>query len=221
VATVLERWGITAEELTAIVDNNPSLRGVLIGYIGEIKLKEFLAKTKQVDGLHKADDHDRRNKNDLALNYHGHRFTIEVKSLQTHTVKTIEDSKTNSQLFSGKYQCDASDCRKVKLPDGSEVTTTCLVAGEFDIVAVNLFAFRGKWEYGFALNRDLGKSKHKSYTAEQQKFLLATLQTVSLPILPPYESDIFVLLNRLAQEKEEGGPTTPPVKIVAEGEAAI
>jgi hypothetical protein len=214
-ATVLERWGITAEELTAIVDNNPSLRGVLIGYIGEIKLKEFLARSKRVDGLHKADDHDRSNKNDLALSYKGHRFTIEVKSLQTHTVKKAT-LLGNKEMFTGKYQCDASDCRKVKLPDGSEVTTTCLVAGEFDIVAVNLFAFRGQWEYGFALNRDLTKSRYKGYTADQQKYLIATLQSVSLPLAPPYEADIYVLLDKLEKEKRQGVPTKPPVKIVAE-----
>lgn len=99
---ITKRWGITVEELTAIVDTNPSLRGVMIGYIGEIKLKEFLAKSKLIEGLHKADDHDRTNKNDLALEYQGHRFTIEVKSLQTHTVKKVKvDGK--GEIFTGKY----------------------------------------------------------------------------------------------------------------------
>jgi hypothetical protein len=166
------------------------------------------------NGLHKADDHDRKNKNDLALDYKGQRLTIEVKSLQTHTVKKLKlDGK--DETFVGKYQCDASDCREVLLPNGEKVTTTCLIAGEFDIVAVNLFAFRGKWEYGFALNRDLAKSTYKNYTPEQQKYLIATLQTVSLPLVPPYESDIFVLMDKLVEEKEQGKPTKPPVKILA------
>jgi hypothetical protein len=212
--TILERWGITIEELTAIVDNNPSLRGVMIGYIGEIKLKEFLAKSKRVEGLHKADDHDRSNKNDLALDYQGQRLTIEVKSLQTHTVKKLSlDGK--GEKFNGKYQCDASDCREVVLPNGKKVTTTCLVAGEFDIVAVNLFAFRGKWEYGFALNRDLAKSTYKNYTPEQQKYLIATLQAVTLPLAPPYESDIFVLMDKLAKEKAQGKAAARPVKVLS------
>ncbi len=200
---ITERWGITVEELTAIVDNNPSLRGVMIGYIGEIKLKEFLAKSKLIEGLHKADDHDRKNKNDLALDYKGQRLTIEVKSLQTHTVKKIQLEGTG-EVFTGKYQCDASDCREIRLPNGEKVKTTCLQAGEFDIVAVNLFAFRGKWEYVFALNRDLAKSTYKNYTPEQQKYLIATLQGVTLPLKPPYESDIFVLLDKLAEERAKG-----------------
>lgn len=208
---ITKRWGITVEELTAIVDANPSLRGVMIGYIGEIKLKEFLAKSKLIKGLQKADDHDRTNKNDLALEYQGHRFTIEVKSLQTHTVERVKVAGIES--FRGKYQCDASDCRKVRLPNGREVTTTCLVAGEFDIVAANLFAFRAKWEYGFALNRDLNKSTYKKYTPEQQKYLISTLQSVSLPLLPPYESDIFVLLDKLVKERVKGA-TKPPLKML-------
>jgi hypothetical protein len=212
-STILERWSTTAEELTAIVDNNPSLRGVMIGYIGEIKLKEFLMKSKLVDKIYKADDHDRSNKNDLSLNYKGHNFTIEVKSLQTHTVKKVEDEKTKVPLYYGKYQCDASDCREVKLPNGTKVTTTCLLAGEFDIIAVNLFAFRGEWEFGFALNRDLAKSKHKGYTPAQQELLLATLQSVSLPLFPPYEADIFRILDKLV--KERGGPAKAGGKVAA------
>ena len=34
-----ERWGFTAEELTRIVDENPSLRGMLFGYVAELKSK--------------------------------------------------------------------------------------------------------------------------------------------------------------------------------------
>jgi hypothetical protein len=198
-ATILERWRISIEGLTGVVDDNPSLRGVLIGYIGEIKLQQFLTRSKRVEELHKAEDHDRRKKHDIALIYKGKPFTIEVKSLQTHTVR--KDRVGGKDTYRGKYQCDASDCRPVTLPNGRKVTTTCLVAGDFDIVAVNLFAFRGKWEYGFALNRDLEKTRHKKYTAAQQKHLIATLQTVTLPLARPYESDIFVLLDKLAKKR--------------------
>ena len=34
-ATILEKWQITAEELTKIVDDNPSLRGFMFGYVSE------------------------------------------------------------------------------------------------------------------------------------------------------------------------------------------
>ena len=40
--TVLDRWELTAEELTAVVDENPSLRGMLLGYVAEQKLAKLL-----------------------------------------------------------------------------------------------------------------------------------------------------------------------------------
>ena len=63
----------------------------------------------------------------------GDLFTIEMKSLQTSSVRVF-----NGRM-EGRCQVDASDKRVVTLPDGSEVETTCLLAGKFDILAINLF----------------------------------------------------------------------------------
>ena len=38
---ILHRWGLTAEELTEIVDNNPSMRGLMLGYVAEFKLRKM------------------------------------------------------------------------------------------------------------------------------------------------------------------------------------
>ena len=40
--TILERWHLTADELTQIVDLNPSLRGFMFGYVAEFQLRKFL-----------------------------------------------------------------------------------------------------------------------------------------------------------------------------------
>jgi hypothetical protein len=29
--SILDRWGISAEELTEVIDQNPSLRGIMLG----------------------------------------------------------------------------------------------------------------------------------------------------------------------------------------------
>jgi len=39
--TLFERWNTTPDELTRIVDENPSLRGMLIGYLAELKLEQL------------------------------------------------------------------------------------------------------------------------------------------------------------------------------------
>lgn len=59
--SILRRWGITDHELTALVDANPSLRGILIGYVAELQMTKLLAATPHVTDLGKADDHDRTN----------------------------------------------------------------------------------------------------------------------------------------------------------------
>lgn len=39
--TILDKWQITAEELTKIVHDNPSLRGFIFGYVSEYKARTY------------------------------------------------------------------------------------------------------------------------------------------------------------------------------------
>lgn len=80
---------------------------------------------------------------------------------------------------------------------GQKLKPLCLLAGEFDIVAVNLFAMEENWRFGFALNRDLPRSRYKKYTAFQQSQLIASLIKITYPLQPPFVADPFLLLDRL------------------------
>lgn len=194
---ILERWGLTLEELTEVIDGNPSLRGFMIGYVGEFKLRKTILADKRISHVHKYDDHDRTHKNDVAVSYKGHEFTFEVKSLQTNSIRKV------GEVYSGDFQCDASDKRPVRLPNGETIQTTCLLVGGFDLVAVNLFAFREQWDFAFALNRDLPRSKSKKYTPRQQKYLLATSVKITWPLQAPFVADPFALLDELIAEREK------------------
>ncbi len=196
-ATILERWGLTAEELTEVIDSNPSLRGFMIGYVGEFKLWQMLLADERIAHAHKYDNHDRAHRNDLAVLYREHEFTFEVKSLKTNSIKYSGD------VYSGDFQCDASDRQPVRLPNGETVETTCLLVGGFDIVAVNLFAFREQWDFAFALNRELPRTKSKKYTPAQQRYLLATSIRITWPLQAPFVSDPFPLLDKLIAEREK------------------
>ena len=125
------------------------------------------------------------------MTYQGFEFRIEVKSLQTNSIKMFEPAAGRwmkkvverpmpkvagkrqkkkweecelyrtewrrggaDARYTGSVQCDASDNREVLLPNGRRVQTTNLVVGEFDILAMGLFAFRERWEFGFMLNRE-------------------------------------------------------------------
>jgi len=79
---MLERWKLTEQEFTLIVDENPSLRGFMLGYVGEYKLRGLLLANPQVTRLRKPDDHKRGhgNTNDMTISYRSYDFTVEVKS---------------------------------------------------------------------------------------------------------------------------------------------
>lgn len=112
--------------------------------------------------------------------YRNQEFSIEVKSLQTNSIEKI------GGIWHGKAQCDGSDRRVVTFDDGTTLTTTCLLTGEFDLLAINCFAFQGRWDFAFARNEDLPRSTFKKYTPEQQKKLLASLVPVRWPPSPPF-----------------------------------
>ena len=194
---LLERWQLTQQELSEIISQNPSMRGLLLGYVAEYKLRKMWFSDDRIDSAHKYDDHDRSRPSDLEVQYKGVPVTIEVKSLQTASVQKNEEG------YQGKFQCDASDRRTVELPNGESMQTTCLVVGQFDLLAVNLFAFREQWDFAFIRNRDLPRSRYRRYTPEQRQYLLATLVGVTLPVQAPFESEPFRLIDEIAREKSQ------------------
>lgn len=193
--TILDRWDITAEELTSVVDNNPSLRGMILGYLAELKLETLWLTGPDFSDLHKADDHDRTKHGDRTVQFRDNQFVFESKSLQTASIKR------ENGIWTGKAQVDASDRRDVVLPDGSTVTTTCLLVGSFDILAVNVFAFEDQWRFVFAKNGDLPRSRYRGYSEYQRQHLLATMVPVSWPPTPPFSDEPFTLMNEIIQER--------------------
>lgn len=193
--TILDRWEVTAEELTQAIDENPSLRGILFGYFAEYKLRRMWFENRPgVSDCVKYDNHDRQKKGDVVVTYKGRDFIIECKSLQTNSIRQ------EGGRWVGKAQCDASDRRKVTLKDGTSLETTCLLVGEFDLLAVNVFAFENNWRFIFAKNSDLPRSRYRKYTEGQRKELLASLVTVSWPPELPFADEPFSLLDGLLSE---------------------
>jgi hypothetical protein len=193
---ILKILGINSEELTEIVQANPSLRGFISGYISEYKLRKILAADKRISNLRKYDDHDRTRKSDLVFSYKGIEISVEVKSLQTSSVRN------ENGVFTGKAQCDASDKRPVKFPDGTSLNTTCLLVGEFDLLAVNLFTFENKWNFVFAENKDLPRSKYRGYTPTQQAYLISSMIPVSWPAQAPFTQNLFSVLDKIVKDKK-------------------
>jgi len=168
---------------------------MLLGYFAEYKLRRmWFENHPDVSKYLKYDNHDREKKGDLLIVYKGREFVIECKSLQTNSIKR------EAGQWTGKAQCDASDRRTVTLKDGSTLETTCLLVGEFDLLAVNLFAFEEKWRFVFVKNSELPRSRYRKYTEAQRKELLASLVTVSWLPEAPFRDEPFSHLDELLSE---------------------
>lgn len=192
-AGFFERLGVTADDIEQLMQASPSLRGQVVGYLAEGKLvRQWFAGYD----LHKPDDHDRTRKGDRLITYKGHELSIEVKSLQSNSVVQTAGG------FNGTFQCDASDSRMVTFPDGTQVKTVCLIAGGFDLLAINLFEFGQQWRFAFVKNLDLPRSTFKKYTPYQQQYLLQTTPKIQWPLQPPFRDEPFALLDEIVAARE-------------------
>jgi hypothetical protein len=193
---ILERWGVTLNEINDILAERPSVRGILLGFIAEYKLAQiWFSNDPRVDSLERYKNHDRTRAGDLGFRYKGVLVSVQVKSLQSSSVLKTETG------YKGTLQCDASDRRLVHLPNGESVETTCLLVGGFDLLAVNLFEFGQEWRFAFAKNSDLPRTTSSKYTPEQREFLLATSVRITWPLQPPFYEDPFTVLDMIVAEK--------------------
>lgn len=244
---ILEEWDVDNSYFASVVRDNPSLRGMILGYVAERKLKDLFISSGKTTNHKKYDDHDRSKKGDLCLEYKGEEIIIEVKSLQTNTIKIknphgewiplvkkikcgrkpspglrvngtpklgppiyrlvpnkeyldLSDEYKSTALYTGSFQCDASDRREIYLDNGEKVNTTLLKVGEFDVIAAGIFSFRNKWEFAFALNEDLPRSDRYG---ENSSHLIASLVSITLPLASPFESDPFVIFDRIIDKRNK------------------
>ena len=212
-ANVFDLWKVTPDEVSTAILENGSLRGMVFGFVAEIKLRELLQASLDVSSATKDDDHDRTKKGDVRVLYKGYEFKIESKSLQTTRNKKRADGS-----WVGVAQVDASDRRTVLLPDGTSLATTNLLVGEFDVLAVNCFSFENEWNWAFARNEDLPRSTFRNYTQEQRQYLLATTVQIAWPVQGIFTDNLFSLLDALVTERKSAVPTAPEPIILAEAE---
>lgn len=186
-----DRWADHAA-LRRVLMEVPSVRGMVYGNVAEIEFAEWLVDNGIPAEDHLRDDDHLKTKSDRTILYGGRRYTIQLKSMQTNSIKEPEPRR-----FTAKIQCDASDKRKVPLPSGREIETTCYVVGEFHVLGVALHPFVGKWDFAFKLNDDLPRSTYHGYTEEEREYLLKTLVDIEFPLTEEggWTTDLLGLLD--------------------------
>ncbi|MGH9402369.1 MAG: hypothetical protein ACRD2P_09715 [Terriglobia bacterium] len=183
------KW-IEHEALVQLITENPSLRGMTYGYVAEAAFIKFL-ENLGINEHFKPDDHE-KTKSDRTFNLKGRQYTLQLKSLQTNSIK-----EAGLGQFRAKVQNDASDARRITLPNHEQITTTCYQVGEYDVLGVGLQPFAGEWRFAFKKNKDLKRTTSKKYTVEAQKMLLATLEDISFPLTADWTEDLLSLLTDL------------------------
>lgn len=185
-----KQWSAKTDEFNEVFARNPSLAGMMKGYLAEEKLRPVLSGHPKVKNLRSPDDHDRSQKGDWKFEWEGRTVTVEVKCLQSNFIEETDDG------WRGKYQCDASDKRPVTLSSGDTIETTLLKRGEFDILAVAIFDFNEEWKFIFAKNKELPRTTYSNYTNEQQNELIKGTHTFKYPLEKEsiYTENIWSLL---------------------------
>jgi hypothetical protein len=183
------RW-TDPEIVLEVLRETPSVRGMVYGSLAEVQLSRWLiAHGVPLKDQARDDDHA-KTKSDRTILYNGRKYTIQVKSMQTNSIKS--DGRDG---FKATVQCDGSDRRRVLLPNGNAVETTNYVAGEFMVLATPLHAFTGKWDFTFRLNSTLDLTTSKKYAPEDRRYLLKTVVSITWPLQPPWQTDLFGLLD--------------------------
>lgn len=182
------RW-IENEALVQLIKENPSLRGMTYGYVAEAAFVKFVEKLGVKEHF-KPDDH-KKTKSDRTFNLGGRQYTIQLKSLQTNSIREAKPG-----WFTAKVQNDASDARKIKLSNGETIVTTCYIVGEYDVLGVSLQPFAGEWRFAFKKNKDLKRTTSNKYSPETQKLLLATLEDISFPLTKDWTEDLLALIKK-------------------------
>jgi hypothetical protein len=199
-----DHWSANKREFNEVFNRNPSLMGMMKGYMAEEKLKTtVLEDHPKVENLFSPDDHNRDLKGDWRFDWKGEEHIIvEVKCLQSNHVEK-QNTLDNDIHYTGKYQCDASDSREIELSNGDSVETTLLEVGEFDILAVGIFEFGCEWNFVYAKNEDLPRTTYHKYTEEMHNRLIKGMHDIAYPLRVDtiYSEEIWPLIEETVAER--------------------
>jgi hypothetical protein len=218
------RWA-DIQSLTSIIAGIPSVRGLVYGNVAEVKFAEWLVDHGiPTEDMSRDPDHAKTS-SDRTIAYQGRRFKIQLKSMQTGSIRQQADG-----TFTARVQVDASDRREIRLPTGDVINTTCYLVGQFQVLAVPLQPFTSSWTFAFRLNETLPRSKH--YSADVNQYLLKTLVDITYPLdaSAGWSDDLFALLasapdlGEVIEEREDVIAVRPPrtgeVAVIEEGDGA-
>lgn len=137
--------GFSLDDVQALADENPNLRGYLQGYLAELRLKALLESVPGVDRAEKIPDSSSL-RGDFLVEYHGTLLRVEAKSMRSRS----EVFNPLTQSWSASVDCKNPGSRLLKVEGRGEVRATCIEERRFDVLAVCTQPVTGEWSFLFA-----------------------------------------------------------------------
>jgi len=180
----------TTEEIESSIEENPSLRGYLQGYLAEIALKKQLLLLPGVISVEKIPDQS-KDKGDFKVIYKGSPVVIECKSILTDSIKfdTLNDT------WYGRVPLRAAKARNINVEGLGIVNTAHFFKNQFDILAISCYAIDGKWEFLFV------ETEYLSIKSPSMPGLLKSNLVVNPLTTPCVTSDITSVLESVISKK--------------------
>lgn len=182
--------GFSIEDLQALVDSNPYLRGYIQGYLAEDVLAARLRELDGVEYVSKIPDASDK-KGDLLVNYRGEQITIECKSMCTGTLR----QDVLNDAWEAYVLCKNTDKRVVNIEGRGDVSSVNLRKGGFDILAMCTYPVTGEWGFLFLENMLLPEPDDKPGFIKS-KFVVNPYTTAGLT------SDISKVLDDVLLQKQ-------------------
>jgi hypothetical protein len=202
-------WKLDPEEFNRIIDKNSNALSAIYGYVAEERLREaFLEDDERVTNLRSPADQDSADKGDWAFDWKGEPMKIEVKSLQTHTIKevdtdqqTLTDSDEEPIRYKAGFHLKGTSDQRTITHEGEEYNTTLMNIEDtdVDIMAVNLYKIKDEWDFAFLKVDDLPRSKGSSYPDSLRQKLARSQIKLTIPLQDPYTKDLYGLMDGIIE----------------------
>jgi len=198
-------WKLDPEEFNRIIHQNSNALSAIYGYVAEERLREeYLEDDDRISNIRSPADQDSGDKGDWAFQWKSEPMKIEVKSLQTHTIEEVDSNQTNLtddsrkpiQYKAGFHLKGTSDQRKIT-HEGEEYNTTLMNVADtdVDIMAVNLYKIRDRWDFAFIKVEELPRSKGSSYPDSLRQKLARSQIKLTIPLQEPFTKDLCDLMD--------------------------
>jgi hypothetical protein len=144
------------DDIEALAQENPSLRGYLQGYLAELKLRQLLLAYADVSSVEKIPDSS-STKGDFLVTYKGVTLTVESKSFRSNTARY----NPLSESWAASVQCKNPGSRVLTFEGRGSVMATCVEEMRFDVLAICTFPVTGQWGFLFCPEFFLPRAENK------------------------------------------------------------